>query len=462
MSEARLPIRIACSGLGDRDVFIVRSLLRILDGRRGQPWVFQEQGAADIIITPSIHKESDQVRLDVRRTPSSRFVLTVPNGVEIDLPSGMQAVHYPLRASELLDCFDRLEKHWPFAPPSGTANGAAGQATTPATETRQAQVDRRPPPIPKAPPPPAPTPSNLKPSQIPTQPQAPPNLKSAPMSAEPRLSQTPTNLRASQILEDPRLSQAPSNLRASQTPLDPRTSQLPEGRVLTVGMTHATGRGVLAHPATIGALMQALRSLRSSQEGERLQGRSIDIFDQLGWIGRLYNGRSKVYASRRFMLDRSTEPLGGRQFQWKFALSGLPPLAKNDALIDVDMDLFAWQLSVRFCYDFRVLDLPINAMLHLRRWPDFGVQPEFSSRPGVMLATALLTRQTMSLAMLHRESETNEADLACLLGVGWLCGWLRSERQVPKTSSQKAPVERTRFSAFVRNLRKALGLSSRR
>ncbi len=423
MSEIRSPIRIACSGLGDRDVFIVRSLLRILDGRRGQPWVFQEKGRADIIITPSVHKESDQLRLAIQRTPSTRFVLTVPNGVKVDLSSGVEAVHYPLRASELLDCFDRLENEWPFASLPDSTNAVVRRTEIPVAEV----------PTPEA---------------RPTQPAESLGQRGSPALESQRLSETPS-----------------SSPRPSRMQEDPRLSNIPEGRVLTVGAIPATGRGVLAHPATIGALMQALRSLRSRQEGERHQGRSIDIFDRLGWIGRLYSGQSKARASRRFMLDRSIEPSGGRLFQWKFALSGLPPLAKNDALIEVDLDLFAWQLSTRFCYDFGSLDLPVNALLHLRRWPDFGVQTDFSSRPGVMLATALLTRQTLSLAALHRESESNEADLACLLGVSWLCGWLRCERQMPKVPSSRAhqaPVEKTRFSAIVRSLRKVLGLSSRR
>ncbi|MDR2244567.1 MAG: hypothetical protein LBE15_04060 [Burkholderiales bacterium] len=425
MSEARLPIRIACSGLGDRDVFIVRSLLRILDGRRGQPWIFQEQGQADVIITPSVHKESDRARLAARRTTTSRFVLTVPNGVEVNLLSGMRSVHYPLRASELLECFDRLEREWPFKPFSETMDAVVQQTITPTLDAI----------------------TLTQPSSI---------------WADPRLSQVPSRLsQASSI--GPRSSQAPSTgLYPSQIPTDQRLSQIPEGRILTVGVAQATGRGVLTHPATMGALMQALRSLRSSQEGERPQGRSIDVFDQLGWIGRLYNGRRKIYASRRFMLDRSVEPLGGRSFQWKFTLSGLPPLTKNDALIEIDLDLFAWPFSTRFCYDFASLDLPVNGLLHLRRWPDFGIQPEFSSRPGIMLATALLTRQTLSLAALRRESETSEPDLARLLGVCWSSGWLRCERQMPKASSLKAPAEKTGFSGIVRSLRKVLGLSTRR
>ncbi|MDR2172851.1 MAG: hypothetical protein LBE32_01390 [Burkholderiales bacterium] len=442
MSETRLPIRIACSGLGDRDVFIVRSLLRILDSRPGrQPWAFQEEGQADVIITPSVHKESDRLRLAVRRTPSSRFVLTVPNGVKVDLLAGMRTVHYPLRASELLDCFNHLEKEWPFNVVSGAVGVADRQTVTPTPEVRT---------------------TTLPTTQPLTQPATRPTAQPTSVWADPRLSQVSPDMRASHAPTDLRLSQTPSSgLHPSQIPTDLRLSQLPEGRVLTVGVTHATGRGVLSHPATIGTLMQALRSLRSSQEGERPQGRSIDVFDQLGWVGRLYNGRRKIYASRRFMLDRSTEPLGGRAFQWKFALSGLPPLTKNDALIEIDLDLFAWPFSTRFCYDFASLDLPINALLHLRRWPDFGVQPEFSSRSGVMLATALLTRQTLSLAALRRESETSEADLARLLSVCWLSGWLRCERQMPKTSSQKTPAEKTGFSGIVRSLRKVLGLSRR-
>ncbi|MDR0247020.1 MAG: hypothetical protein LBI16_01285 [Burkholderiales bacterium] len=442
MSEARLPIRIACSGLGDRDVFIVRSLLRILDGRRGQPWVFEEEGQADVIITPSVHKESDRMRLAVRRTVSSRFVLTVPNGVEVNPLSGVQAVHYPLRASELLECFDRLESEWPFKPPQKTEDAIVGKAMAPT---------------------PVPTPVPPMPTSMPTLTPTPETQTVQPsVWTDPRLSQASPNLRMFQAPIDPRFSQIPSSgLHPSQIPTDLRLSQIPEGRVLTVGVTNATGRGVLAHPATIGTLMQALRSLRSSQEGERPQGRSVDVFDQLGWVGRLYNGRRKIYASRRFMLDRSVEPLGGRSFQWKFTLSGLPPLAKGDALIEIDFDLFAWPFSTRFCHDFASLDLPVNALLHLRRWPDFGVQPEFSSRTGIMLATALLTRQTLSLAALRRESETSEADLARLLSVCWLSGWLRCERQMPKTSSQKAPAEKTGFSAIVRGLRKVLGLSRR-
>ncbi|MCL2310103.1 MAG: hypothetical protein FWC42_07500 [Proteobacteria bacterium] len=422
MSEARLPIRIACSGLGDRDVFIVRSLLRILDGRRGQSWVFQEEGQADIILTPSAHKESDRLRLAVRRTPSTRFVLTVPNGVETQLLTGMRAVHYPLRASELLECFDHLEGEWPFKPQPAEED-ATRRTATPVPGIRITQPS---------------------------------------VWGDPRLSQVPPEMRASQAPTDPRLSQNPS-ASPLQTPTGQRLSQIPEGRILTVGVAYTVGRDALTHPATIGALMQALRSLRDGHEDKRPHGRCIDIFDQMGWVGRLYNGRRKVYASRRFMLDRALESPRGRSFQWKFTLSGLPPLAKGDALIEIDLDLFAWPFSTRFCYDFASLDPPVNALLHLRRWPDFGIQPEFSSRPGVMLATALLTRQTLSLAALRREAEASEADLARLLGVSWLSGWLRCERQMPKMpSSQQAPAEKTRFSAIVRSLRKVLGLSSRR
>jgi hypothetical protein len=407
MSETRLPIRIACSGMGDRDVFIVRSLLRILNSRHErQPWLLQSEGPADVIITPSAHKESDQTRLAARRIPSSRFVLTVPNGVKVDLSSGMQTVHYPLRASELLDCFDRLEKEWPFNPLSPETAGAVIR------QTEASAVGER-----------------------------------LPQPA---------------VLDASHLSQIPESQHLSQAPVDPRLSQISEGRVLSFNTSRATGRGVLSHSATVGVLMQALRSLRGSQEGERPQGRCIDVFDQLGWVGRLYNGRNKVYASRRFMLDRSAEPAGGRLFQWKFALSGLPPLAKGDALIEVDQDLWAWQFSTRFCYSFARLDLPVNTLLNLRRWPDFGIHPEFSSRPGIMLATALLTRQTLSLAMLLRESEASEADLACLLGVTWLSGWLRYDRQMSSLFRvEKAPAEKTGFSAIVRNLRKMLGLSRR-
>ncbi|MCL2297418.1 MAG: hypothetical protein FWC38_08040 [Proteobacteria bacterium] len=429
MSETRLPIRVACSGLGERDVFIVRSLLRILDARRGrQPWVFEEDGQADVIITPSVHNESDQMRLAVRRTPSSRFVLTVPNGVAVNLPPGIRVVHYPLRASELLECFDRLEGEWPF----NTATGMPGVVAPRQTVTLAPEI------------------------RTTTLPTTQPSVWT-----DPRLSQVPTDMRVSHVPTDFRTTQIPSTgLHPSQIPTDLRLSQLPEGRVLTVGVAQATGMGALSRPATVGSLMQAMRSLRSSLEGERPQGRSIDVFDQLGWIGRLYNGRRKIYASRRFMLDRSAEPAGGRSFQWKFTLSGLPPLTKSDALIEIDLDLFAWPFSTRFCYDFASLDLPINALLHLRRWPDFGVQPEFSSRSGVMLATALLTRQTLSLAALRRESETSEADLARLLSVCWLSGWLRCERQMPK-ASQKAPAEKTAFSGIVRSLRRVLGLSRR-
>jgi len=422
MSEARLPIRVACSGLGNSDAFIVRSLLRILDGRRGQSWVFQEEGAADIIITPSAHKDADRERLATRRKPTTRFIFTVPSGVTIDLSEGAQAVHYPLRASELLECFDHLESEWPFKPP-GAANIVILQTSTGPDTLAQGQTTQ-------------------------------------PLWSDPRLSQSPMTI--SQVPTDLRLSQVPDGSPLAQVPVDPRLSHIPEGRVLTVGVTNATERGVLAHPATMGALIQALRSLRASQDGERPQGRSIDIFDQAGWLARLYNGRNKIYASRRFMLDRSAEPAGGRLFHWKFTLSGLPPVVKGDALIEVDLDLLAWQFAARFCYDFAGLDLPINALLHLRRWPDFGVHPEFSSRPGVMLATALLTRQTLSLAALHRESETSEADLACLLGVCWLSDWLRCERQLPKTPVQRRPVEKTGFSSIVRSLRRVLGLSRER
>jgi hypothetical protein len=388
--------------------------------------VFQEEGQADVIITPSVHKEPDRLRLAARRTPSSRFVLTVPNGVEVELLSGMRIVHYPLRASELLECFDRLEREWPFGALSETTRVATRPPVTLVPEERTI-------------------------TQTMTQPS---------VWADPRLSQASPASRASHAAPDSRLLQTPtSGFLPSQIPTDMRLSQLPEGRVLTVGVTHATGKGVLSHSATVGTLMQALRSLRTSQEGERPQGRSIDVFDQLGWIGRLYNGRRKIYASRRFMLDRSAESLGGRSFHWKFTLSGLPPLVKGDALIEIDLDLFAWPFSTRFCYDFASLDLPVNALLHLRRWPDFGVQPEFSSRTGVMLATALLTRQTLSLAALRRESETGEADLARLLSVCWLSGWLRCERQMPKAAQK--PAEKTGFSGIVRSLRNVLGLSRR-
>ncbi|MDR2016153.1 MAG: hypothetical protein LBP90_00875 [Burkholderiales bacterium] len=491
MGETRLPIRIACSGMGDRDVFLVRSLLRILDSRHGrQPWSFQTEGSADVIITPSVHKESDQARLAVRRTPSSRFILTVPSGVKVDLSSGMQAVHYPLRASELLDCFDRLESEWPFEPFSETMGAVVRQTEASAIEPRLSQPalldDPRLSQVPNSQhlslaPAIGPRTSQLALLDDPRLSQVPnsqhlslaPAIGSRPSQSalldDPRLSQVPDSQYLSQAPADSSLSpmpnnhllQTPTNLKLSQAPIDPRMSQIPEGRVLSLNTSKASGRGVLAHSATIGALMQALRSLRSSQEGERPQGRCIDIFDQLGWIGRLYNGRNKVYASRRFMLDRSAEPSGGRLFQWKFALSGLPPLTKGDALIEVDLDLLAWQFSTRFCYSFANLDLPINVLLHLRRWPDFGIRPEFSSRPGVMLATALLTRQTLSLAMLLRESETSEADLSCLLGVAWLSGWLRCERQMPSSRAQKAPTEKTGFSAIVRSLRKVLGLSRR-
>jgi hypothetical protein len=383
--------------------------------------------------------------------------------VKVDLSSGMQAVHYPLRASELLDCFDRLESEWPFKPFPETMDAVVRQTEVLPFGTRLSQPalldDPRLSQVPNS------QHLSLAPA-IGLRPSQPALLD------DPRLSQVPDSQYLSQAAADlylsqvpnSHLSQTPTNLKPSQVPVDPRLSQIPEGRVLSLSTSRATGRGVLAHSATVGALMQALRSLRSSQEGERPQGRCIDIFDRLGWVGRLYNGRNKVYASRRFMLDRSAEPSGGRLFQWKFALSGLPPLTKGDALIEVDLDLLAWQFSTRFCYNFASLDLPVNALLSLRRWPDFGVRPEFSTRQGVMLAAALLTRQALSLAMLHRESEASEADLACLLGITWLSGWLRCERQMPKASSsraQKAPAEKTGFSAIVRSLRKVLGLSRR-
>ena len=99
---------VACTGLEERDVFVVRSLLRIIDGRRNTSWLFQENGLANVVIARSSMLSTEREAIERRRAETSCLILADDTGEDFRAPSTL-SVRHPVRAAELLMHFDRLE-----------------------------------------------------------------------------------------------------------------------------------------------------------------------------------------------------------------------------------------------------------------------------------------------------------------------------------------------------------------
>lgn len=394
----RISVRIVCLGLDERDIVVVRSLLRLIDGRRNISWGFHDgmEEAPEAVTVMIAHVSvADACR---RAGGFAKVICAFPDGEPVPADADL-LLHHPLRAAELLTLLNRLEETFSF----GTA---AFLARFPAEAVKV----------------------------------------SAGGMAE----------------EDVRISSFPSQTVQKRTvPESLRQAGAPDRAMTYLNPPHAS------HPAdlppmggrlpTVGALVAFL------QDGG--QGQDADLFDSRGWIARLRGKQTKAWVSSCFMLESGASPRA-EIFRWKPAPDGGPLLEPGDRLVEIETDLFAWRFAGFFCRDLATLAIPEQSELHLKRWPDFGVLPQFSSRPGVLLATALLTQQPRSLPDLCRESKASEADLSYLLGACWLCGWLHCRQpsgemqmqpSITAAEAENNQAGKKGFSAVVRSLRKVLG-----
>ncbi|MDR0588812.1 MAG: hypothetical protein LBG61_07595 [Burkholderiales bacterium] len=107
-------LRVACFGLNERDVQIVQSLVRIVGGRKKLAWTFVETPAirdAEVLFLMSEAENAGKIYADRRKNAAHQTIIVRPAGVfprEHD-PS-MPIARYPLRAMELLDIFDVIER----------------------------------------------------------------------------------------------------------------------------------------------------------------------------------------------------------------------------------------------------------------------------------------------------------------------------------------------------------------
>jgi hypothetical protein len=214
--------------------------------------------------------------------------------------------------------------------------------------------------------------------------------------------------------------------------------------------TTAASRAVLAQenqpvdaPTTIAKLVSDIHLIKQPDSPFHY----LDIFAKgLGWIGRVNSDKTKVFASSRFMLE--SRP-GQRFFSEYFYCNPRkrnpqPSLVEGDSLIVVERNLFLWQIAYRYSNSLPRLSMPYGK-LRLARWPDLNLLPEFSSRPGILLATANLSKSSHSVSRLLAESRTSEEDLSILLAGCWLCGWLKIER--PLTEDEITVAGDTGFSS---------------
>jgi hypothetical protein len=186
---------------------------------------------------------------------------------------------------------------------------------------------------------------------------------------------------------------------------------------------------------TIAEVVLAIQRIRQPNADYRY----LDVFsDQLGWIGRVNSDKSKVFASTRFMLlPRQGDDKSGDFFTLMLQKRNTQPtIAAGDAIIIVDREAFLWQIAYQFCRSLVRLGFPLLGTMSLRRWPDFGALPEISARPGVMLATSLLSRQPITLKDLLTESAASEVDIARLVGMCWMRGWIAIETMMPDTVAE--------------------------
>ncbi len=421
MSDSK--IDVACFGFSERELSIIKSLISIISGRKKTDWSFQEDiDLANVIIILATTPGAALALASKARRPELRILLARPEG-SFPPPhsNNIIIVRYPLRSTELLEVFDQLEQQWPFAAQTPAPTGFSSRLTIPPTASPTSQ----------------PEPAMQRASSLP---------QSLVEDLTARAS-----LQSNASLLDPTETSTVSVVRkAAKPPPMPNATPASE-RVSALYRQPAT---------TIGQLVGAVELLRSPLGGQKF----IDLFDSAGWIARISPELGRIMVSSRFAIGHKSDRRAG--FRWQFVKkSDDIPVGSGDAAVLMDFEVLAW-LTVRcFGRTLKKLDMPQEAKLHLKRWPDFGVFSEFTNRPGVMLATALLARRRIRIDMLMNETGIAEKDLCCLLGASWLCGWLELDTQktIPNETPEEEPqYEAKRFSPFIRGLRKILGLDRSR
>ncbi|MDR1528946.1 MAG: hypothetical protein LBS40_00750 [Burkholderiales bacterium] len=508
-------IRVACFGLNEQELSIVQSLVRIVDGRKKIAWSLERScDSANVIIILATVPGAEKLLFEKGHLPQLRVILIRPEGT-FPPPAHLKicTIRHPLRATELLETFDKIENEWPF---DNAGNAASAQESTRETaqgvahdvlQNYRSTPSSSPPPKPPAaaPLPPLQAKPPATPPKSPVAASLPPfPAKSSvaaplpPLQAKPPATPPTSPVAASLPPLPPKSSAAPSppsppiSSATAKTPVPsaivtppsqvkqplPSTGVAPlqnksgasAASILADHMvTSATPRPRISvtEAATIGQLIAALQLLNSPLGAQRF----IDLSDANGWFARIRGSTEKAIASSRFVLNKAklhTSPDSDAVFRWQYVKNNTRPhIASNDALISIDLDILSWQIAHRFCRSLAKLDLPEEKKLHLTRWPDFGILPDFPNRSGVMLATALLARRHITVQEIIEESGIGESDLACLLAACWLCGWLQQTIKNPliedfqSTSFETKKKEKT-FSAIVRSLRRVLGLSSAR
>lgn len=412
-------IHVACFGFNERETSIIKSLIGIVSGRKKNIWTFQENiDQANVIIILATAPGAALLLASKARKTELRLLLSRPEGSFPPPHSdNILIIRHPLRSTELLETFDQLEQQWPFADETQISPAAASSPSTIAASftpsqnfaddftTTQAQ------PRYKVSPAPAPHPRNPEPMAG-TPPVIPAKEKAAPTPAPP--------------------------MSADMSAASLRTSMLRQ------------------QPASsIGQLVNAIELLRSPLGEQKF----IDLYDDFGWFARVSSGMNKMVVSSHFAIRRKKTSSG---FRWQYVKKNDHiPVSSGDTAVLMDFEVLVWLIARRFGRSMKALDIP-KVRIHLTRWPDFGVFSEFTNRPGVMLATALLARKYTSVGALFNETDIAEKDLACLLAVCWLCGWLTLETEKQALSEpaaeEEAKYEEKRFSPIIRGLRKLLGL----
>lgn len=408
-------ICIACFGFNERETSIIKSLISIVSGRKKNSWTFQENiDLANVIIILATAPGAALLLARKARKPELRLLLSRPEGAfPPPHSSNILIVRHPLRSTELLEMFDQLEQQWPFM--------------------RETQVP------PASVPPPTINPSFAKPSFVPPQPTA--DLPATPV--KPRHEQPPAVPTHRPRSPEPALINNTPPAVQAKTASDNTSSSL---RASMLRQQPAS---------TIGQLVSAIELLRSPLGEQKF----IDLYDDFGWFARIGGGLGKMPVSSHFTVGHKKPQTG---FYWQFAKrSNDTPVSPGDTAILMDFEVLVWMVVRRFGRSMKALDMP-EARVHLTRWPDFGVFSEFTNRPGVMLTTALLARRYVVTETLFKETSIAEKDLACLLSVCWLCGWLvfDTEKKVLEEAPEEEPkYEEKRFSPIIRGLRKILGLN---
>jgi hypothetical protein len=403
-------LNVATLGLKDRENAIIKSLVSLLSGRTTSVWRLTDEQKANVLIISASFADSGKWISAKKRDPNARILLLIPEHFTPPrLPSNVFPVRAPVSASRFLEVFDNLERSFlvkgkPFLNPEHQASASgSGLAIS----------------------------KDFQPTPL------------------PHLDWTVDDIeRAKEAMAKKALASASAQTRATivSPTISPQT------------LMHKVNE----EAPTIQNLVKALELLRGPLGKDKI----LDIYNDSGKFARIApNGNLFEVLGAHLYLDRRVynESVPSEKFHWKFVKRENDSMRLPPSFDLVDFELLAWSFALKSSRDMAALDLPFDHELRLKQWPDFGAQPEFAGRDGVMKTVALLTHKSknyFSAEKIHIKTGISQCDLTCLLGVCWLCGWLEI-RETVATHDAKPIAEKKEsgFDGLFAGMRRALGLS---